>query len=203
MEDYNVYDDYSAFNCTVTLVVGSNDFSDYEEFKRILTEDVPWCVKWILTSQTEVGVGALSEQYTDEIWAPLSVYSGDASIKSRKKRLKARTKYCIDNLAEGVVVIWRGESAGGMRSIINQARKKFFPLLVYDLDKKKVAVSINATQAAEAKRVWQEMIIRLEDERRQEEAVAGMLLDYGLSEHKIINIVDRIRHLRKTFEENS
>ena len=187
----------------VTLILGSMDFNNYEAFKRVIEDLVPWRVHWMYTNQTEVGVGALVEKYADSLLAPLSVNNGDSNIQSRKRRLKARNRYYMDDLVDAVVIIWRGETLGSMRSIINKAKRMFIPLFVYNINTQTITASISLRDAYENKLAYRAQIKKLEDERRQEDAMIKTLLEYSLSQHKVVNIIDRVRHLRKKFENNA
>ena len=184
----------------ITLVIGSEDYYNYQEFKRIITEEVPWEVSWAYTAKTSTGVGQLIDRYCNEIWSPMCVHSGDPSIQNHKKRLKDRNKYFME-MCSHVVVIWRGESKGALRSVINKAKALFLPLFVYDTRKGKVTVCIDEARAEELKAEYEIELAAQLDMDKVEHDIMQMLVDeYELSEHKAINVVDGIRHLKKQFK---
>ena len=184
----------------ITLVLGSEDFEDYDEFKRIITKEIPWELSWAYTNKCEHGVGKMIEQYCAEIWSPLCVHTGDPSIKCRKKRQRARNKYFME-LCSHVVIIWRNEAKGGLRSVINKARQMFLPLVVYDLRRKKAVICISEARAEQLRAAHErELAAQLEADKAEYDISKMLIQEYGLSEHKTINILDHIRHLKKQFK---
>jgi hypothetical protein len=180
----------------VSLVVGNNNFDDYDKFKKIITL-VPWEVSWIMTNQITCGVGRLSKLYAEEKYIPISVYSGDPNIKTKKKRRKQRNKYYFDGSIGAAVIIWDQKNTGGLLNIINKSKKLFLPLFIYNINTNKF-FCLSPDKQKELKEKQIKKLKQIEKNNAQNKEILTVLQAKNFDLVKKIKILNAISHIRKT-----